>query len=918
MTDDVDIDIATKLYNEQFVLINPEEYTQYLALVDGSAVREIYMNLFSWPPLVLDSTRKLCSRLYLKGESQEIDRILSSFTESYINQNPANVFQTTSFDKIYIIIYSLILLNTALHNPEVSKKNLITKQEYIKNTFDTFIQSKDKREKDKKLKSSSSLPVKSGNSSRTASGASNGVINGDVNEVGLKYVSDENVNTETVEKPKLVKNTTENADKAVDLSNSPSEETSSLNSSSTLNAPLDNLKIRDKVDENQFRDSDELSTPIKVIVPLDLGSIPTENGNTTHAYTEPTLPYAPPTSIPELNTLPSGHRNISNSSSSSRTSNATKPLSIQQKILIEQELSSYYDSLLANELQLKGISETFRPEFNAYRDLPTLSKKISSSSIWSTETDRSKRLVNPATPRIGFGRVLAGTNHSNGSSSGLTRHSNGSTGGLTRHSNSSNSSIFSKDSYSEADLFYDSSIFEIKTSDNDNGNRHLNDFDIDNYQDDFDLTLELKGSPYLKEGLLKLKILNNDANDNLQESNNNIPTNRFLSFFRTPSNPSTTQRTSLGSSNSIINRYQENFVVVSKGELSLYSFDPKIIKKHQQKLKKLNHQESSIDSEVGDGNWLKNSVELGKYNLCSTFAQLEKLTVVLGKKLIIWSLNFPKINKKQPKKFLFEAGTQDIALEFINTCNFWAAKITAIPTLEESISSIEYGWGNLDELIKKKDSFKKIKYIQKWELINKGVYLSNYIQSDDNSHTAMMKQFVKTFNYYNNLKKLYQEFQSLQNKFLTNFPQKAYGGSNYNRVLGNFECKVSEYRAELVKYKTYLVMLGYGLRLRFELGREGDEDEEHEALAVLVKGEIEKIFASIKDISRIIPTYQEHVEKSGGGSGANKELVKSPKSFTLTQYKHDEGSVSRLECAGTETIKEEDEPEEKDEVKAKD
>ena len=42
--------------------------------------------------------------------------------------------------QIYIIIYSLILLNTALHNSELNKKSKISQADFIKNTFSTFMQ----------------------------------------------------------------------------------------------------------------------------------------------------------------------------------------------------------------------------------------------------------------------------------------------------------------------------------------------------------------------------------------------------------------------------------------------------------------------------------------------------------------------------------------------------------------------------------------------------------------------------------------------------------------------------------------------------------------------------------------------------------------------------------------------------------
>lgn len=134
------------MFDEEFVSIMPQEYTQFLAAGDrdSTKIRNYYMDLFKWPPNLLKSTRMLCSKLYLKGESQEIDRILSSFTKSYLKQHPKNVFCTKNFEQIYIIIYSLILLNTALHNLELNKKSRISQSDFIRNTFTTFVQQNEK------------------------------------------------------------------------------------------------------------------------------------------------------------------------------------------------------------------------------------------------------------------------------------------------------------------------------------------------------------------------------------------------------------------------------------------------------------------------------------------------------------------------------------------------------------------------------------------------------------------------------------------------------------------------------------------------------------------------------------------------------------------------------------------------------
>lgn len=132
--------IANKLFAEEISSAKPAEITQFLAGDDpeSTEIRTIYFNNFKWPANLLSSMRLLCSKLYLKAESQELDRILSSFAQSYLNQHPQNVFCTQNFEQIYVIVYSLILLNTALHNLELNRKSRIRQSDFIRNTLSTF------------------------------------------------------------------------------------------------------------------------------------------------------------------------------------------------------------------------------------------------------------------------------------------------------------------------------------------------------------------------------------------------------------------------------------------------------------------------------------------------------------------------------------------------------------------------------------------------------------------------------------------------------------------------------------------------------------------------------------------------------------------------------------------------------------
>ncbi|CAL5186508.1 unnamed protein product [Lathyrus oleraceus] len=65
----------------------------------------------------------------LPGESQKIQRVLEAFSERFFDHQPSDIF--ASKDTVLILCYSLIMLNTDQHNPQVKKK--MTEEEFIKN-----------------------------------------------------------------------------------------------------------------------------------------------------------------------------------------------------------------------------------------------------------------------------------------------------------------------------------------------------------------------------------------------------------------------------------------------------------------------------------------------------------------------------------------------------------------------------------------------------------------------------------------------------------------------------------------------------------------------------------------------------------------------------------------------------------------
>ncbi|KAI3636978.1 hypothetical protein MIR68_005245 [Amoeboaphelidium protococcarum] len=70
-----------------------------------------------------DALRMLLQTFRLPGEAQKIDRIMNEFARKFCQDN-SDVFQSP--DTAYILAFSLIMLNTDAHNPNVKKKMSVT------------------------------------------------------------------------------------------------------------------------------------------------------------------------------------------------------------------------------------------------------------------------------------------------------------------------------------------------------------------------------------------------------------------------------------------------------------------------------------------------------------------------------------------------------------------------------------------------------------------------------------------------------------------------------------------------------------------------------------------------------------------------------------------------------------------------
>ncbi|OQO01632.1 hypothetical protein B0A48_12668 [Cryoendolithus antarcticus] len=132
------------------------------------------------------------------------------------------------------------------------------------------------------------------------------------------------------------------------------------------------------------------------------------------------------------------------------------------------------------------------------------------------------------------------------------------------------------------------------------------------------------------------------------------------------------------------------FAVISKGKLTLFNFNTTTTKSRslgRQRLQKtaFGSKAASIAStQVGGGDWMGNAEQIASFALRHTVA----VTLPSGynKHRYVWALRLPG-----GACHLFDVGTPEIAVEWVSTANYWAARLSKEP-LSGGVSNIEYGW----------------------------------------------------------------------------------------------------------------------------------------------------------------------------------------------------------------------------------
>lgn len=101
----------------------------FLSRPDNAGILDAFLRLFDFSGTpIAEAMREMLEAFRLPGESQQISRITETFAKIYFASDPSGI---KSEDAVYVLSYSVIMLNTDLHNPQ--NKRRMTIDDYRRN-----------------------------------------------------------------------------------------------------------------------------------------------------------------------------------------------------------------------------------------------------------------------------------------------------------------------------------------------------------------------------------------------------------------------------------------------------------------------------------------------------------------------------------------------------------------------------------------------------------------------------------------------------------------------------------------------------------------------------------------------------------------------------------------------------------------
>ncbi|KAF5392909.1 hypothetical protein D9757_001066 [Collybiopsis confluens] len=129
LSDEVDKPLSLARFLKSCSRLDKRLLGDFISRPENIDVLKAFIGLFDFKDkLVANAMQEMLETFRLSGESQQIARITEVFAATFFAAKPAEI---KSEDAVYVLAYSVVMLNTDLHNPQVKKRMSI--EEYQRN-----------------------------------------------------------------------------------------------------------------------------------------------------------------------------------------------------------------------------------------------------------------------------------------------------------------------------------------------------------------------------------------------------------------------------------------------------------------------------------------------------------------------------------------------------------------------------------------------------------------------------------------------------------------------------------------------------------------------------------------------------------------------------------------------------------------
>lgn len=113
-------DVSIAQFLKECPRLDKKVLGDFLSRPDNADILDAFLKLFDFSNTpIAEAMREMLEAFRLPGESQQISRITETFAKIYFASQPSDIM---SEDAVYVLSYSVIMLNTDLHNPQNKRR----------------------------------------------------------------------------------------------------------------------------------------------------------------------------------------------------------------------------------------------------------------------------------------------------------------------------------------------------------------------------------------------------------------------------------------------------------------------------------------------------------------------------------------------------------------------------------------------------------------------------------------------------------------------------------------------------------------------------------------------------------------------------------------------------------------------------